>query len=88
MFVHSCTHFIVRFESLNRLITSVKLKPVIDAVFSFEDAKRAYERLESQKHVGKIVIRVATEEKGLGNSGFLKSRRLAKGRLRQRNDGF
>jgi len=46
---------------MNRLIEAnpEKTKPVIDKVFSFQDAIKAYEHLESQKHVGKIVIRVA-----------------------------
>jgi NADPH:quinone reductase-like Zn-dependent oxidoreductase len=31
---------------------------VIDSVFAFDDAKAAFERLKSQSHVGKVVIRV------------------------------
>ena len=50
-----------RFEDMNRLISAVKLRPVVDKVFSFEEAKQAYEHLQSQKHVGKVVIRVADE---------------------------
>ncbi|KAF8647573.1 hypothetical protein AX16_006612 [Volvariella volvacea WC 439] len=34
-------------------------KPVVDKVFSFNDAIKAYQHLESQKHVGKVVIKVA-----------------------------
>lgn len=33
--------------------------PVVDKVFSFDDAVSAYAHLESQKHVGKVVIEVA-----------------------------
>ena len=44
---------------MNRLIDAVKLKPVIDKVFDFEHARDAYEYLESQQHVGKVVVRVA-----------------------------
>jgi NADPH:quinone reductase-like Zn-dependent oxidoreductase len=36
-----------------------KVKPVIDQVFSFADYSKAYERLESGKHVGKIVIKIS-----------------------------
>ncbi|PPQ83214.1 alcohol dehydrogenase [Psilocybe cyanescens] len=49
------------FVNMNRLINANpdKTKPVIDRVFSFNEAVEAYAHLESQKHVGKIVIRVA-----------------------------
>ncbi|OJT02677.1 Zinc-type alcohol dehydrogenase-like protein [Trametes pubescens] len=50
-----------QFEELNRLITAVKLKPVIDKVFAFEDLRKAYEHLKSQQHVGKVVIKVSKE---------------------------
>ena len=46
---------------MNRLISAVKLKPVIDKVFSFEDAQKAYAHLESQQHVGKVVIKVSSD---------------------------
>ncbi len=46
---------------MNRLITAVKLKPVIDKVFAFEDLRKAYEHLKSQQHVGKVVIKVSKE---------------------------
>lgn len=44
---------------MNRLISANKLKPVVDKVFPFSKAKDAYAYLQSQKHVGKIVIRVS-----------------------------
>ncbi|GGE40387.1 NADPH:quinone oxidoreductase [Pullulanibacillus camelliae] len=44
------------FEAMNRFIEYKGLKPVIDRVFAFEDAKKAYEHLESQAFLGKIVI--------------------------------
>lgn len=46
------------FEDMNQLISTHKLKPVIDKVFGFGDAKSAYQYMVEQKHVGKIVIRV------------------------------
>ncbi|KAI0357912.1 NAD-P-binding protein [Trametes cingulata] len=49
------------FENMNRLITAAKLKPVVDTVFSFEDARKAYEYQWSQKHIGKVVIKVAKD---------------------------
>lgn len=46
------------FEALNRSIELHRIKPVIDRVFDFADAKAAYHHLESQTHVGKVVIRI------------------------------
>ncbi len=34
------------------------IKPIIDSVYSFEDAPKAIERLESREHFGKIVIEI------------------------------
>ncbi|MFN0075063.1 MAG: zinc-dependent alcohol dehydrogenase family protein [Prosthecobacter sp.] len=39
-------------------IERVKLQPVIDSTFEFEDARAAFQRMESGQHFGKIVIRV------------------------------
>ena len=50
-----------RFEDMNRLIEAVKLAPVIDKVFQFEQLRDAYEYLESQQHVGKVVVRVSKD---------------------------
>ena len=44
---------------MNRLITAQQIKPVVDRVFSFEQAQEAYKHLESQKHIGKVVIKVS-----------------------------
>ncbi|KAI0350994.1 NAD-P-binding protein [Trametes cingulata] len=49
------------FENMNRLISARKLRPVIDKVFKFEEARSAYEYQASQKHVGKVVIKVSTD---------------------------
>lgn len=46
---------------MNRLISAVKLKPVIDKVFGFEQVQEAYAHLQSQKHVGKVVIKVSKD---------------------------
>ncbi|KZT21275.1 NAD-P-binding protein [Neolentinus lepideus HHB14362 ss-1] len=47
------------FENMNRLIEVNDVKPAVSKVFSFEQAKEAYEFLQAQKHVGKVVIQVA-----------------------------
>nr|VWP01680.1 Glutamyl-tRNA synthetase (EC [Ganoderma boninense] len=48
-----------QFEDMNRLIEAVSLKPVVDKVFDFEQLRDAYAYLESQKHVGKVVVKVS-----------------------------
>jgi NADPH:quinone reductase-like Zn-dependent oxidoreductase len=47
------------FEAMNRAIAANGIKPVIDKVFPFADAKAAYQHLQSAKHVGKVVISLA-----------------------------
>ena len=44
------------FEAMNRAIEAAGLKPVIDTVFPFAQARDAYRHLKSQNHFGKIVI--------------------------------
>ncbi|HTZ75015.1 MAG TPA: NAD(P)-dependent alcohol dehydrogenase [Candidatus Aquilonibacter sp.] len=47
------------FEEMNRAIAAHKMKPVIDRVFRFEETREALRYMESGRHFGKIVIRVA-----------------------------
>jgi NADPH:quinone reductase-like Zn-dependent oxidoreductase len=47
------------FEAMNRAIDLHKLRPVVDRVFPFAQAKEAYRYLEDRKHFGKIVISYA-----------------------------
>ncbi|MBL6618534.1 MAG: NAD(P)-dependent alcohol dehydrogenase [Reyranella sp.] len=44
------------FEAMNRAIAADRLKPVIDKVFPFAQAKDAFRHMKSQQHFGKIVI--------------------------------
>jgi NADPH:quinone reductase-like Zn-dependent oxidoreductase len=44
------------FEAMNRAIEAGGLRPVIDRVFPFAEARDAYRHLKSQAHFGKIVI--------------------------------
>jgi NADPH:quinone reductase-like Zn-dependent oxidoreductase len=46
------------FEAMNRAIALHQLRPVVDRVFSFEEAHDALRRMESGAHFGKVVIRV------------------------------
>jgi NADPH:quinone reductase-like Zn-dependent oxidoreductase len=47
------------FEAMNAAIAENNLKPVIDRVFPFEEAKGAYHHLAAAGHFGKVVIRVS-----------------------------
>ena len=44
------------FVAMNAFITEHRLRPVIDRVFTLEDAAAAYEHMASGNHLGKIVI--------------------------------
>jgi len=46
------------FEAMNRAIAANKVRPVIDKVFGFDDARAAYQHMASGTHFGKIVIRL------------------------------
>ena len=46
------------FTSMNRAIALAGMKPVIDSVFAFDEARAAFQTMESASHFGKIVVRV------------------------------
>ena len=46
------------FEAMTRAVAFHRIQPVIDRVFPFEEAQAAYRHLESQAHLGKVVIRL------------------------------
>lgn len=46
------------FEDMNRAIDLHGIKPVIDKVYAFDQAKEALKAVERAQHVGKVVIRV------------------------------
>jgi NADPH:quinone reductase-like Zn-dependent oxidoreductase len=46
------------FEDMNQAIGASQLRPVIDRVFPFEQAREALRYLEAAQHVGKVVISV------------------------------
>ncbi|WP_234275262.1 zinc-binding dehydrogenase [Billgrantia zhangzhouensis] len=52
LYVGSRAHF----EAMNRAIARHALRPVMDKVFEFDEAERAYEHLKSGKHMGKVAI--------------------------------
>ena len=41
---------------MNRAVAMHRLRPVIDRVFPFADAKEAYRHFEARGHFGKVVI--------------------------------
>lgn len=47
------------FESMNAAVESLKIHPVIEKVYEFDDAPNALKDLESAQHVGKLVVRVS-----------------------------
>ncbi len=48
------------FEDMNRAISQHKIKPVVDRIFPFSEARAAYDYLRSGSHFGKVVIRVVS----------------------------
>lgn len=46
-------------EDFSRAVADGGLKPVIDRVFAFDEARAAFSHLQSAQHVGKVVIAVA-----------------------------
>jgi NADPH:quinone reductase-like Zn-dependent oxidoreductase len=46
------------FEAMNRAISQHKIKPLIDTVFSFEEARNAYYYLAKGEQLGKVVIKM------------------------------
>ena len=45
-------------EETVRAVASAGIRPVIDRVFAFAEARQAFAHLQAAKHVGKVVIRV------------------------------
>jgi NADPH:quinone reductase-like Zn-dependent oxidoreductase len=56
IYVGSRRHFL----EMNRAIAQTGLRPVIDRIFSFGEAREAFTTLENASHFGKIVISVKT----------------------------
>ncbi|WP_368562881.1 NAD(P)-dependent alcohol dehydrogenase [Pseudoxanthomonas sp. UTMC 1351] len=46
------------FEDLNRFVEVNQIRPVIDRVFPFAQAREAYEHLKAGRHFGKVVIEI------------------------------
>lgn len=48
-----------RMATLDTYVQNGTLKPIIDSVFAFDKAKEAYERLMSNRAMGKVVVLVS-----------------------------
>lgn len=46
------------YREIVRLLGQGHLRPVVDSVFAFGQARRAFERLEAGEHLGKIVVEI------------------------------
>jgi NADPH:quinone reductase-like Zn-dependent oxidoreductase len=46
------------FDAMNRFIAQHKIRPIVDRVFPFEEAAKAYEFMDNGSYMGKIVIRM------------------------------
>jgi D-arabinose 1-dehydrogenase-like Zn-dependent alcohol dehydrogenase len=46
------------FETMNRAIAASHLRPVVDRIFAFSQAREAFTTMEKGSHFGKIVIQV------------------------------
>jgi NADPH:quinone reductase-like Zn-dependent oxidoreductase len=46
------------FEAMNRAISASELRPAIDRVFAFDDARAAFHHMQGASHFGKIVVTV------------------------------
>ncbi len=57
IYVGSREHFL----EMNKAITQLSIKPVVDKVFPFADARKAFRTMEEASHFGKIVIRVGSD---------------------------
>ncbi|KAJ3551505.1 hypothetical protein NM688_g4666 [Phlebia brevispora] len=51
----------VGIEDMNHAFSALNIKPVVDGVFPFDETATTYKYLESKEHVGKVVIRVASD---------------------------
>lgn len=47
------------FVAMNRVLAHAKIHPIIDSIFDFADARKAFYYLESAQHFGKVCIKVS-----------------------------
>lgn len=49
------------FDAITRHLREGRLRPPVDSVFSLEDGRAAFERLQSGEQFGKVVVRISAE---------------------------
>jgi NADPH:quinone reductase-like Zn-dependent oxidoreductase len=54
IYVGSKAHF----EAMNRAIVATRMQPVVDQIYTFDQAREALKSMETGSHFGKIVIRI------------------------------
>ena len=54
--------FLTFLSRRHNIVTTGKVKPVVDSVYPFEDALKAYERLMSKRARGKVIVEVDLAE--------------------------
>jgi len=60
--LHVCGVYVgsrAMFEGLNRALAASTIRPIVDRVFPFAEARAAYEYLAAGAHYGKVVIQIA-----------------------------
>jgi len=45
-------------ENLNRALIASDVKPVVDKVYSFDDARQSYHDMRAANHFGKLVVEI------------------------------
>lgn len=51
-----CVGSAEQFERMNAFLTDHRIHPVLDQLFDFEEAPKAYDHLKSGRHFGKVVV--------------------------------
>jgi NADPH:quinone reductase-like Zn-dependent oxidoreductase len=54
IYVGSRAHF----QEMNRAIVAMRIQPVVDQIYTFDQTREALKSMESGSHFGKIVIRI------------------------------
>jgi NADPH:quinone reductase-like Zn-dependent oxidoreductase len=47
------------FDAMNRVICHANIHPIVDRIFDFDEAKKAFYHLESAQHFGKVSIKIS-----------------------------
>ncbi|KAG8945796.1 hypothetical protein FRC03_001629 [Tulasnella sp. 419] len=47
-------------HQLSELVSQGKVRPLVDSVYNFDDALKAYERIMTQHAVGKVIVKAPT----------------------------